>query len=151
MNAPVLVQLEGETDPLEIAQKELRQGKIPLVIRRYLPGKNRIQYGLWNRSDLGFLVSFDLDNSYEEWKVRLRRGSKDANISDHLFFLKGLGAHLQRRLSYGHLTGSPFLPYIAVNRPASYYITSSFAFFGLSLLSYRDRSIDHTFSNLPSN
>ena len=38
MNAPVLVQLEGETDPLEIAKKELRFGKIPLVIRRYLPG-----------------------------------------------------------------------------------------------------------------
>ncbi|KAG7562539.1 hypothetical protein FFLO_02013 [Filobasidium floriforme] len=46
MNAPVLVQLEGETDPLEIAKKELRFKKIPLVIRRYLP-----------------------DNSYEEWKV----------------------------------------------------------------------------------
>jgi DNA-directed RNA polymerase I, II, and III subunit RPABC2 len=40
MNAPVLVQLEGETDPLEIAKKELRAGKIPLVIRRYLPGKS---------------------------------------------------------------------------------------------------------------
>lgn len=39
MNAPVLVQLEGETDPLEIAKKELRAGKIPLVIRRYLPGE----------------------------------------------------------------------------------------------------------------
>lgn len=37
MNAPVLVDLEGETDPLEIATKELLQRKIPLVIRRYLP------------------------------------------------------------------------------------------------------------------
>jgi DNA-directed RNA polymerase I, II, and III subunit RPABC2 len=37
MNAPVLVDLEGETDPLKIAIKELREKKIPLVIRRYLP------------------------------------------------------------------------------------------------------------------
>lgn len=37
MNAPVLVDLEGETDPLQIALKELREKKIPLVIRRYLP------------------------------------------------------------------------------------------------------------------
>lgn len=37
MNAPVLVDLEGETDPLQIAMKELREKKIPLVIRRYLP------------------------------------------------------------------------------------------------------------------
>jgi hypothetical protein len=38
MNAPVLVPLEGETDPLEIATKELKAKKIPLVVRRYLPG-----------------------------------------------------------------------------------------------------------------
>ncbi|KAL1992579.1 hypothetical protein VTN49DRAFT_4611 [Thermomyces lanuginosus] len=44
MNAPVLVELEGETDPLQIAIKELNQKKIPLVIRRYLP-----------------------DGSYEDW------------------------------------------------------------------------------------
>lgn len=37
MNAPVLVDLEGETDPLQIAIKELREKKIPLVIRRYMP------------------------------------------------------------------------------------------------------------------
>lgn len=37
MNAPVLVDSEGETDPLAIALKELREKKIPLVIRRYLP------------------------------------------------------------------------------------------------------------------
>ena len=37
MNAPVLVDLEGETDPLQIAIKELNQKKIPLIIRRYLP------------------------------------------------------------------------------------------------------------------
>jgi DNA-directed RNA polymerase I, II, and III subunit RPABC2 len=40
MNAPVLVPVEGETDPLEIALKELAAKKIPLVIRRYLPGEN---------------------------------------------------------------------------------------------------------------
>lgn len=44
MNAPVLVELEGETDPLQIAMKELSQRKIPLVVRRYLP-----------------------DGSYEDW------------------------------------------------------------------------------------
>ncbi|KAF7587538.1 DNA-directed RNA polymerases I II and III subunit RPABC2 [Aspergillus hancockii] len=37
MNAPVLVDLEGETDPLQIAMKELNQKKIPLIVRRYLP------------------------------------------------------------------------------------------------------------------
>lgn len=47
MNAPVLVALEGETDPLVIAMKELSQKKIPLLIRRYLP-----------------------DGSYEDWSVQ---------------------------------------------------------------------------------
>lgn len=37
MNAPVLVDLEGESDPLQIAIKELREKKIPLIIRRYMP------------------------------------------------------------------------------------------------------------------
>lgn len=46
MNAPVMVQLSGETDPLEIAMKELREKKIPFTIRRYLP-----------------------DGSYEDWKT----------------------------------------------------------------------------------
>eukprot|EP00898_Chlorokybus_atmophyticus_P001010 jgi/Chlat1/190/Chrsp1S03257 len=46
MNAPIMVELEGETDPLEIALKELREGKIPFTIRRYLP-----------------------DGSYEDWGV----------------------------------------------------------------------------------
>lgn len=36
-NAPILVDLEGETDPLQIAIKELNQKKIPLIVRRYLP------------------------------------------------------------------------------------------------------------------
>ncbi|KAF6766622.1 RNA polymerase Rpb6, partial [Ephemerocybe angulata] len=46
MNAPVLVPLDGETDALQIAIKELSQKKIPLVIRRYLP-----------------------DGSFEDWRV----------------------------------------------------------------------------------
>ena len=29
--------MEGETDPLQIAIKELKEKKIPLVVRRYLP------------------------------------------------------------------------------------------------------------------
>lgn len=37
MNAPVLVDLEGETDPLQIAIKELREKKIPLIVRRFMP------------------------------------------------------------------------------------------------------------------
>jgi len=46
MNAPILVPLDGETDALQIAIKELSQRKIPLVIRRYLP-----------------------DGSFEDWSV----------------------------------------------------------------------------------
>ena len=38
MNAPPVVDLlPGETDPLQIAQRELRERKLPLVIRRFLP------------------------------------------------------------------------------------------------------------------
>lgn len=46
MNAPPMVELQGETDPLQIAMKELRERKIPLIIRRNLP-----------------------DGSYEDWSV----------------------------------------------------------------------------------
>jgi len=46
MCAPVMVELEGETDPLQIAMKELKKRKIPIIIRRYLP-----------------------DNSYEDWGI----------------------------------------------------------------------------------
>jgi hypothetical protein len=45
MNAPVLVSLEGESDPLDIAIKELSQKKVPLIVRRFLP-----------------------DGSYEDWQ-----------------------------------------------------------------------------------
>lgn len=37
MNAPVMVEIEDETDPLRIAQMELQARKIPIIIRRYLP------------------------------------------------------------------------------------------------------------------
>eukprot|EP00243_Klebsormidium_subtile_P000828 TRINITY_DN11370_c0_g1_i1.p1 TRINITY_DN11370_c0_g1~~TRINITY_DN11370_c0_g1_i1.p1 ORF type:complete len:149 (+),score=43.51 TRINITY_DN11370_c0_g1_i1:249-695(+) len=47
MNAPIMVDLDAnESDPLEIAMKELRERKIPFTIRRYLP-----------------------DGSYEDWGV----------------------------------------------------------------------------------
>lgn len=37
MCAPVMVELDGETDPLQIAMKELKARKIPIIIRRFLP------------------------------------------------------------------------------------------------------------------
>jgi DNA-directed RNA polymerase I, II, and III subunit RPABC2 len=40
MGAPVLIALEGETDSLEIALKELKNRVIPIIIRRYLPCGN---------------------------------------------------------------------------------------------------------------
>ncbi|XP_011496056.1 PREDICTED: DNA-directed RNA polymerases I, II, and III subunit RPABC2 [Ceratosolen solmsi marchali] len=46
MCAPVMVELEGETDPLQIAMKELKHRKIPIIIRRFLP-----------------------DHSYEDWAI----------------------------------------------------------------------------------
>ncbi|EPY26052.1 DNA-directed RNA polymerases I, II, and III subunit RPABC2 [Strigomonas culicis] len=45
-NAPVLVAIEGETDPLLIAQKELRERVLPLLLRRVLP-----------------------DHTYEDWSI----------------------------------------------------------------------------------
>ncbi len=49
MNAPVMVDIEGETDPLKIAMKELRERKIPIIIRRYLPNND---YEDWSLDDL---------------------------------------------------------------------------------------------------
>ena len=49
-NSPILIPMEnlgGETDPIIIAEMELREGKIPFIIRRYLP-----------------------DGSYEDWPVK---------------------------------------------------------------------------------
>lgn len=44
--APVMIELDGEIDPLEIATKELKHWKIPMIIRRYFP-----------------------DRSYEDWEI----------------------------------------------------------------------------------
>jgi len=49
MNAPVLVLVEGETDPLQIAMKELAAKKIPLIVRRTLPDGS---FELWKVSEL---------------------------------------------------------------------------------------------------
>jgi DNA-directed RNA polymerase I, II, and III subunit RPABC2 len=46
MNAPVMVNLDGETDPLKIALKELRERKIPIIIRRYLPDGGWEDWGI---------------------------------------------------------------------------------------------------------
>lgn len=37
MNAQPMVETRGVTDPLKIAQMELQQRRIPIIIRRYLP------------------------------------------------------------------------------------------------------------------
>lgn len=49
MCAPIMVELEGETDPLKIAMKELKARKIPIIIRRYLPDGS---YEDWNINEL---------------------------------------------------------------------------------------------------
>ncbi|KAL4232553.1 DNA-directed RNA polymerases I [Mactra antiquata] len=46
MCAPVMVELEGETDPLRIAMKELKARKIPMIIRRYLPDGSFEDWGV---------------------------------------------------------------------------------------------------------
>jgi len=46
MNAPVMVDLDGEIDPLKIAEKELRERKIPIIIRRYLPDGSHEDWGV---------------------------------------------------------------------------------------------------------
>lgn len=47
MNAPPLVEPGSQTDPIKIAELELSQNRIPLIIRRYLP-----------------------DGSHEDWAVK---------------------------------------------------------------------------------
>lgn len=47
MNAPITIPLDGETDPLIIAEKELYQKTVPFIVRRYLP-----------------------DGSFEDWKIQ---------------------------------------------------------------------------------
>ena len=57
MNAPVLVPLGDESDPLEIAMKELAAHKIPLIVRRFLP-----------------------DGSYEDWQCVVSRQTLGKHI-----------------------------------------------------------------------
>jgi DNA-directed RNA polymerase subunit K/omega len=51
MGAPVLIRLEGETDALDIAAKELLKRKLPISIRRYLPSGN---FEDWSLDELIF-------------------------------------------------------------------------------------------------
>ncbi|KCV69310.1 DNA-directed RNA polymerase I, II, and III subunit RPABC2 [Fonticula alba] len=51
MNAPITVEPAGLTDPLAIAEKELREGKVPLIVRRYLPNGT---YEDWPASELSY-------------------------------------------------------------------------------------------------
>ena len=44
-----MVELEGETDALEIATKELKELKIPIIIRRDVPDKT---YEDWSLDEL---------------------------------------------------------------------------------------------------
>jgi len=46
LNAPVMVDTEGDTDPMSIAERELNAKLVPFIIRRFLP-----------------------DGTYEDWKV----------------------------------------------------------------------------------
>ncbi|CZT16581.1 related to DNA-directed RNA polymerase I, II, III 18kD subunit [Ramularia collo-cygni] len=72
MGAPVLVDVESETDPLQIALKELREKKIPLVVRRYLP-----------------------DGYYEDWTCEelLYDGVWDQRGWAGIFAIAGHGSH----------------------------------------------------------
>lgn len=46
MCAPVMVEIDSESDPLQIAAKELRERKIPIIIRRYLPDGSFEDWGI---------------------------------------------------------------------------------------------------------
>jgi len=50
MGAPVMIDLTNETDPLEIALKEMLERKSPLIIRRILPGGKK--YEDWKVNEL---------------------------------------------------------------------------------------------------
>jgi len=61
MDAPVLVPLQGEMDPLEIAQKELDYKLIPMIIRRYLPDGS---WEDWPLAELDLDMERSLDTRY---------------------------------------------------------------------------------------
>jgi DNA-directed RNA polymerases I, II, and III subunit RPABC2 len=46
MCAPLMVEPDGETDPLQIAMRELKEKKIPMIIRRYLPDGSFEDWGI---------------------------------------------------------------------------------------------------------
>lgn len=48
-NAPPMVDPKDETDPLKIAMMELKEHKIPIIVRRYLPDGS---YEDWAASEL---------------------------------------------------------------------------------------------------
>ncbi|PWU86751.1 putative DNA-directed RNA polymerase subunit [Trypanosoma cruzi] len=74
MNAPVLVALEGETDPLIIAQKELREGVIPLIVRRVLPDK-RMRTGEYANWTSTLTVPLTSDTQTSEGQERAGAGA----------------------------------------------------------------------------
>ncbi|KAK8821772.1 DNA-directed RNA polymerases I, II, and III subunit RPABC2-like protein [Blastocystis sp. ATCC 50177/Nand II] len=51
MNAPPMVEVPDQTDTLQIALEELKQKKIPLIIRRFLPSG---KYEDWRLDELNF-------------------------------------------------------------------------------------------------
>ena len=46
MNAPVSIDTEGLTDPLEIAKMELKSGELPMIVRRILPSGDHEDWSL---------------------------------------------------------------------------------------------------------
>lgn len=46
MGAPPMVDITGLTDALSIAEKELKEHKIPLIIKRTFPNGETIEYRL---------------------------------------------------------------------------------------------------------
>eukprot|EP01063_Lacrimia_lanifica_P039329 TRINITY_DN8619_c0_g1_i1.p5 TRINITY_DN8619_c0_g1~~TRINITY_DN8619_c0_g1_i1.p5 ORF type:complete len:154 (+),score=59.14 TRINITY_DN8619_c0_g1_i1:73-534(+) len=61
MGAPVKTELDGETDPLIIASKELREKKIPIIVRRNLPDGT---YEDWPIQDLTIDMDRTIDARY---------------------------------------------------------------------------------------
>jgi DNA-directed RNA polymerases I, II, and III subunit RPABC2 len=56
MNAPPMVDLGGMTDPLKIAQKELKERKIPIIVRRYLPDGSHEEWSIMKSPEEGGLI-----------------------------------------------------------------------------------------------
>ena len=49
MNAPVMIDINNMIDPIEIAKKEIKECKIPLIIKRKLPNGT---FENWNVRDM---------------------------------------------------------------------------------------------------